>query len=131
MQMLFNMRFQYDTLQNDQDTMNPKIKHIINIQRRLWYCTYILHVFSLLNSNIPITSYIDNYLVPFPDDDEDFNEEITLSHNQMNENSMNEYNYDLDKKNFPMASSFSFNENMNKGLYIYIYIIIIYYIINN
>jgi len=131
MQMLFNMRFQYDTLQNDQDTMNPKIKHILNIQRRLWYCTYILHVFSLLNSNIPITSYIDNYLVPFPDDDEDFNEEITLSHNQMNENSMNEYNYDLDKKNFPMASSFSFNENMNKGLYIYIYIIIIYYIINN
>ena len=129
--MLFNMRFQYDTLQNDQDTMNPKIKHILNIQRRLWYCTYILHVFSLLNSNIPITSYIDNYLVPFPDDDEDFNEEITLSHNQMNENSMNEYNYDLDKKNFPMASSFSFNENMNKGLYIYIYIIIIYYIINN
>jgi len=118
-QMLFDMRFQYDSLINSENTINLKMKPILNIQRRLWYCTYILHVFSLLNSNIPITSFIDSFLVPFPDDDKSFNEEITIPNNNMNNNysngnSMNDYNYELDKKNFPMTSSFSFNENMNR-----------------
>ncbi|ORX82134.1 hypothetical protein BCR32DRAFT_267836 [Anaeromyces robustus] len=116
-QMLFSMRFQYDSLKNTQEALNLKIKPILNIQRRLWYCTYILHVFSLLSSNMPIASFIDSYLVPFPDDDENFNEEISLPHqiknDYMNRNSLNNYNYELDKKNFPMTSSFSFNENMN------------------
>ena len=120
-QMLFDMRFQYDSLRNSKEPINLKMKPILNIQRRLWYCTYILHVFSMLNSNIPITSFIDSFLVPFPDDDKSFNEEITIPNNNMNNNysngnSMNDYNYELDKKNFPMASSFSFNENMNRGI---------------
>jgi len=127
--MVFDMRFQYDSLSNSKKPQNEKIKTILNIQRRLWYCTYILHVFSLLNSNIPITSFIDSYLVPFPDDDKNFNEEITMNNinnnnnNYSNGNSMNDYNYELDKKNFPMASSFSFNENINRGIIKYYKII--------
>ncbi|OUM67745.1 hypothetical protein PIROE2DRAFT_58542 [Piromyces sp. E2] len=121
-QMLFNMRFQYDSLKNNQESVDSKVNPILNIQRRLWYCTYILHVFSLLNSNIPITSFIDNYLVPFPNDDKEFNEEIAIpnnygnpmNNNYMNKNPMNDYNYDLNKKNFPLASTFPFNENVNK-----------------
>ncbi|ORX52575.1 hypothetical protein BCR36DRAFT_403817 [Piromyces finnis] len=122
MQMLFSMRFQYDSLSNMQKQLNLKLKASLNFHRRLWYCTYILNVFSLLNSTIPIASFVDNYLVPFPDDDKEFNEEITIPNNYINQkrnnymsrNSMNDYNYDLDKKNFPMTSSFSFNEDMNR-----------------
>lgn len=120
--MLFNMKFQYDSLKNNENEINLKIKPLLNVQRRLWYSTYILQVFSLLNSNIPISSFIDSYLVPFPDDDESFNEQISLPNNfnqmkndYMNRNSMNNMNYELNKKDFPMSSNFSLNENMNKG----------------
>jgi len=123
MQMLFSMKFQYDSLKNNENEINLKIKPLLNVQRRLWYCTYILKVFSLLNSNIPITSFIDSYLVPFPDDDEIFNEEITTSTNYynamkndyINRNSVSNTNYEFDTNNMSMPSNFSFYNNMNKG----------------
>ncbi|ORY78307.1 hypothetical protein LY90DRAFT_501075 [Neocallimastix californiae] len=122
MQMLFSMKFQYDSLKNNENEINLKIKPLLNVQRRLWYCTYILKVFSLLNSNIPITSFIDSYLVPFPDDDEIFNEEITTSTNYynamkndyINRNSVSNTNYEFDTNNMSMPSNFSFYNNMNK-----------------
>lgn len=82
------MGFQNDLVKINRKRINNTIRKKVETQRRLWYCTFIINVFSLLNSSEPISSFVDSFIIPFPDDS-DFNEKIVMDNNGLPSNNKN------------------------------------------